>query len=130
MQKKSKGKNQAQLSKTNLTQNKLYLSVLVTIAIVILVNIVWALTHIHKTELPVPIRYTSLTNFDQLGKWYQLYFPLAISLVVSVVNIFLSINIYKKSRIVSMFLLLASLIVAVFALAITFGFTSINYGTG
>ncbi|MDP4038346.1 MAG: hypothetical protein Q8P54_00030 [bacterium] len=112
-----------------LFDDKLFLAILIFTSLINLANLFWAITHIHRTEMPVPIRYTSIANFDQLGKWYQLYYPLVISLTVLAINLVLALITYKKSKLTSIFLLLTALIVAIFALAITFGFTSINYGT-
>lgn len=130
MKKESKKNTNLSLQKAGFFSSRLFVFVFAIAGITNIINLIWALAHIKKTEIPVPIRYTSLTNFDQLGKWYQLYFPLAISIAIFAINTFLAMTIYKKSRLISIFLLFISFIIAVFALAMTFGFTSINYGTG
>lgn len=90
--------------------------------------IVWSLTHIPKTEIEVPIRFTSLSNFDQLGAWYKLYEIAIISGIISVANILLAILLHKKNRILSIFLLIGAIMVLILAIAILLGFTAIKYG--
>lgn len=91
--------------------------------------IVWSITHIGKTEIEIPIRFTSLSNFDQLGVWYRLYEIAIISIVVSVVNMFLAVMLHRKNRILSIFVSIAALMVVILAIAILLGFTAIKYGT-
>lgn len=128
MNKKSQKKENKSSQNTKLLKNKLFIFILSLCGITNLATLAWGVTHIKNTDMPVPIRYTSITNFDQLGKWYQMYFPLLISLIILSINLFLAFHLYKKSKVASLFLLLVSLMVSVLALAITFGFTSINYG--
>ncbi len=91
--------------------------------------IVWSVTHIHATDIDVPIRFTSLTNFDELGKWYQLYEIPVIAILVSVINVFFAALLHKKNRIISTFLIITALMVVVLAIAILLGFTAIKYGS-
>ena len=91
--------------------------------------IFWSVTHIHATDIEVPIRFTSLTNFDELGRWYQLYEIPAIAAIVSIINVFFAVLLHKKNRILSIFLLITALMVVVLAIAILLGFTAIKYGS-
>jgi len=111
-----------------LLHDKLQLSLLIVSGLVNIAGLLWALTHIHKTEMPMPVRYTSLANFDRLGKWYELYYPVAASFIILVVNFTLATFCYPKNKVISLFLMLVALTVAILMVAITFGFTSINYG--
>lgn len=77
----------------------------------------------------MPVRFTSLANFDQLGGWYQLYDLVIIAVLAFVANLFLAIVSYRRNRVMSLFLLISSIMVAILALAILLGFTTINYGT-
>ncbi len=90
--------------------------------------IVWSLTHISKTEIEIPVRFTSLSNFDQLGAWYKLYEIAIISALISVFNIFLAVLLHRKNRILSIFVSIAALMVVILAIAILIGFTAIKYG--
>lgn len=109
-------------------KNSGYVMLLVANAGLLAFTIFWSLLHIHKTDLQVPVRYTSLANFDQLGGWFQLYDLVLISAIVLVANTLLAIVCYKRNRVMSLFLLLSSLMVSILALAILLGFTTINYG--
>ncbi len=91
--------------------------------------IIWSVTHIYKVNIDLPVRFTSLSNFDQLGPWYQLYDITAIAVIVSLMNIFLATLLHKKNRILSIFLAIAALMVVILAIAILLGFTVIKYGT-
>lgn len=104
------------------------LSLVVPLLIGLVFLIIWSATHIHATDIDVPIRFTSLTNFDELGRWYQLYEITTIATIVSVVNLFFAVLLHKKNRILSVFLLIVALMVVTLAIAILLGFTAIKYG--
>ncbi|MBA3679359.1 hypothetical protein H0W80_04200 [Candidatus Saccharibacteria bacterium] len=89
----------------------------------------WSLTHIRFTSIELPVRFTSLSNFDQLGAWYRLYEIAAISIFITIINIFLAVLLYRKNRILSIFLTITTLMVVILATAILLGFTVIKYGT-
>ncbi len=109
-------------------KNSWYVTLLVVNAGLLAFTVFWSLVHIHKTDLQVPVRYTSLANFDQLGSWRQLYDLAIIATLVMIANTLLAIVCYKRNRVMSLFLLLSSLMVAILALVILLGFTTINYG--
>ncbi len=90
--------------------------------------VIWSIIHVHRSDILVPIRYTSLANFDTLGHWYQLYFIAAASVIIFIVNATLGVVGYRRSRMTSIFLLLVSAMVAALAIAIILGFTAVNYG--
>jgi hypothetical protein len=104
------------------------LGLLVPLIIGLVFLVFWSATHVHATDIDVPIRFTSLTNFDELGRWYQLYEITAIAVIASAINTFFAVLLYKKNRILSIFLLITALMVVVLAIAILLGFTAIKYG--
>ncbi len=104
------------------------LALLLLNAAALLFLVVWSVTHIHRTEIQVPIRFSSLTNFDLLGDWYQLYEITIIGVLVSAANTFFAFLIHRRNRLMSIFLAMVSLMVLVLACAILIGFTAINYG--
>lgn len=72
----------------------------------------------------VPVHYSNLNNgFDVLGPWYLNYRIGLFALVVTLVNTYLAIQSYSRSRIASFFLLTGSVVVAIFALIISTAFT-------
>lgn len=114
--------------KTKVFKDGWMVGFLVLIGLINVFSIVWSLTHIHRTQIQVPIRYTSLANFDQLAPWYQLYSIAAISLLVLIINLILATLTYSKSRLLSIFVIMITLMVAIYSAAVAIGFTAINYG--
>ena len=104
------------------------LGVLIPLVVGLVFLVFWSLTHIHATDIDVPIRFTSLTNFDELGRWYQLYEITAIAVIVSIINLFFAVLLHKKNRILSIFLLITALMVVILAIAILLCFTAVKYG--
>lgn len=76
----------------------------------------------------MPVHFTSLQNFE-LGNWYELYGLVTISAVTYAINLLLGLLLYKKNRLVAIFLLFISLLVAILSTVILFGFTAVNYGS-
>ncbi len=106
-----------------------FLSLCIFTLVVLLFNLAWALINIKQTQIQIPIRFSSLTNFDQLGNWYQLYELPIMAFLIGAANFALANLLHKKNRLVSIFLMMAALICAILATAILIGFTVINYGT-
>lgn len=106
-----------------------FLSLCILTLLVLLLNVTWALLNIKQTQIQIPVRFSSLTNFDQLGSWYQLYEIPVIAILISAANFALANLLHKNNRLISVFLMMAALICAVLAMAILVGFTVINYGT-
>jgi hypothetical protein len=122
------------VQKPSITSRSIYkdgwfLSLSVLTLIVVLFNVLWALINIKQTPIQIPIRFSSLTNFDQLGNWYQLYEIPVITVMIVLANFGLANLLHKKNRLVSVFLMMAALMCAVLSTAILIGFTVINYGT-
>jgi|GEM_PF-1047793 len=89
----------------------------------------WSITNIQRASIELPVRFTSISNFDQLGTWYKLYEIAGIALTVTLINLFLAILLYRKNKILSIFLSIVTLMVVILAIAILLGFTAIKYGT-
>lgn len=124
----------ASKTKTQITSRSIYkdgwfLSLCILTLLVVLFNVVWALLNIKQTAIQIPVRFSSLTNFDQLGSWYQLYEIPVIVVMIALANFGLANLLHKKNRLVSVFLMMAALMCAILATAILIGFTVINYGT-
>lgn len=120
--------------KTEISGNKVLkdgwlLALLLLNAVALVFLLIWSATHIHHTEIQVPIRFSSLTNFDLLGEWYQLYEITIIGVLVVLVNTFFAFLIHRRNRLMSIFLSVVSLMVLILACAIIIGFTAINYGS-
>jgi len=74
----------------------------------------------------VPVHYSNLNNgFDQLGPWYLNYRIGLFAIGVTIVNSYLAVLSYSKSRITSFYLMVGSIVVAIFSIIISFAFTVI-----
>ena len=121
-------------SKPMITSRSIYkdgwfLSLCVLTLVVVFFNVLWAIINIKQTQIQIPIRFSSLTNFDQLGSWYQLYEIPVITIMIALANFGLANLLHKKNRLISVFLMMAALMCAILSTAILIGFTVINYGT-
>ncbi len=76
----------------------------------------------------VPIRYTSLTNFDVLGSWLMLYSLPVMSWLITGVNVYLAGGVYQRSRITSVVLIVASLVFTLLAAQTAIFFIGVGYG--
>lgn len=124
-----KPKNRIPITSLSIYKDGWFLSLCLMTLVVVLFNVAWALINIKQTEIQIPIRFSSLTNFDQLGNWYQLYEIPLIAVLIGGANFALANLLHKKNRLISIFLMMAALMSAVLATAILIGFTVINYGT-
>jgi len=124
-----KAKSRMPITSLSIYKDGWFLSLCVLTVVVLLFNVIWALLNIKQTQIQIPIRFSSLTNFDQLGNWYQLYELPGMAFLIGAANFALANLLHKKNRLLSIFLMMAALICAVWASAILIGFTVINYGT-
>lgn len=76
------------------------------------------LVRVHPTNFSVPIHYSSLGGFDQLGPWYEPYRIAVFGLIVTIVNATLAFYSFSRSRIVSFYLLIGAFVVSLFCLII------------
>ncbi len=122
-------KIKSELSGHNFFKDGWLLGFVVLIVVADSFLMIWSVSHIHRSSIELPVRFTSLSNFDQLGPWYQIYQIPAIAIMVTIINVFLAILLHRKNRILSIFLLISALMVSILAIAILLGFTVIKYGT-
>lgn len=127
---KPQAKSKTQIASRSIYKDGWFLGLCVLTLAVVLLNIIWALSNIKQTEIQIPIRFSSLTNFDQLGNWYQLYEIPIIAALIAAANFALANLLHRRNRLVSIFLMMVALMCAILATAILMGFTVINYGTG
>ena len=78
-----------------------FLSLCIFTLVVLLFNLAWALINIKQTQIQIPIRFSSLTNFDQLGNWYQLYELPIMAFLIGAANFALANLLHKKNRFLS-----------------------------
>lgn len=79
-----------------------------------------------SSDVQVAVHFSSFTLFDRLGPWY---YPFEIALAataVTVVNGAFAYHSFTRSRLASFFLLVAALVVAVFAFVIAQAFGAVR----
>ncbi len=127
---KDKDKSRMPITSQSIYKDGSFLTLCLLTIGVVLFNIIWALLYIKQTQVQIPIRFSSLTNFDLLGSWYQLYEIPIIAVLIAGANFALANLLHRRNRLVSVLLMLVALMCAILATAILVGFTVINYGTG
>lgn len=127
---KDSEKNRKQITSQSIYRDGWFLGLTVLTLATVAVCIIWGLTHIRQTQIQIPIRFSSLTNFDQLGAWYQLYEIPIIAAIIAAANFALANALHKRNRLVSIFLMMSALMAAILATVILVSFTVINYGPG
>lgn len=75
--------------------------------------------------MEVPIRYSNIGGFTELGAWYASYSLAIYSAGVLLVNSALAQFSYNRSRVASLLLLMGGLLVAVFTLIAAINFAGI-----
>lgn len=76
------------------------------------------LVRLHPTNFAVPIHYSSLGGFDQLGPWYEAYRIAVFGFAITIINTLLAAYSFGRSRIASFYLLIGGFVVALFCLII------------
>ena len=113
------------LTDQRLAKDKLSLGILVLSAIINVATLLMLIASLRPTEFAVPVRYSSLTGFQALGEWYQIYGIALFGVGVTAVNAVLAANSYSRSRITSFFLLIGAFVVSLFCLIISLAFAAI-----
>ena len=109
-------------------QNNWLMALLLVVLLVNIGNTLIAVAQIHPMSVQVPIRYTTLTAFDELGSWQALYILPTAGWLISVVNVFLAQSTYRRSRITSIMLVIAGLSFSLFVTQIILLYTGVTHG--
>ncbi len=109
-------------------QNNWLVALLLVVLLVNLANTLVAVFSIHPMSVQVPIRYTTLTAFDQLGSWQMLYLLPIAGWGIALVNVFLAQSTYRRSRITSFMLVISGLGMSLFVLQILLLYTGVTHG--
>lgn len=103
-------------------RDRLSMFILVGALVINGVNLVWLVLHVKPAESQVPVRFSSLTLFDALGPWYFPFLIVLFASVVTVANGVFAYHSFVRSRLASFFLLIGSVVVAIFAFIISSAF--------
>lgn len=113
------------LTSQRLMQDRLSLGILIPTLMINGLNFVLLAAQLSPTDFDVPVRYSSLTGFEDLGNWYQIYNIAFFGLLVTATNLGLALYSYGRSRITSFFLLIGAFVVSLFCLIISLAFAAI-----
>lgn len=121
-------KKSPRIFKAEMWRNNWIVSLVILLVVLNLGLMLFMLTQIQPVQSLIPTRYTSFANFDQLGSWWELFLIPISSLVITGVNIGLAQAIYRRSRISSMVLIIATLCMTILAFQIANFFIGVTYG--
>lgn len=108
-----------------LFHDRLSVSMLVVALLINAGTIIMLLVRVRPTTYPLPIHYSSLKSFDMLGPWYDRYWIGVFGLVITIINAWLALASFQRSRIASFFFLAGSVVVAIFCLIIANAFVAV-----
>ena len=106
--------------------DRLSMSVMSLAAVVNIACVCLLVLHVRPTDAQVPIHFSSFTLFDALGPWY---YPFEIALVatcITLVNAVFAYHSFSRSRLASFFLVVTSLVVAIFSFIIAQAFGAVR----
>lgn len=74
--------------------------------------IIWLVLYykIKPNPEPIPLHYNIYFGIDLIGQWYKIYFIPGFGFLIFFINLLLSSIIYKREKIISYFLVLATCI--------------------
>lgn len=121
-------KQQPRIFKAEMWRNNWIVSLVGLLAILNVGLIIYMATQLQPVQSSLPVRFTSFANFDRLGSWWQLFFLPFASVLISSFNVFLAQGIYRRSRITSVMLIVASLALTLLAAQIATFFIGVSYG--
>jgi hypothetical protein len=107
-------------------QDRLSVAVLSASLIVNALSIITLGLRLHPTESQTPVHFSSFTLFDQLGPWYYPFEIALVAVLITVINAVFAYHGFSRSRLASFFLLVTSLVVAVFGFIIAQAFGSVR----
>ncbi|HSX41355.1 MAG TPA: hypothetical protein VLF21_01840 [Candidatus Saccharimonadales bacterium] len=88
-------------------------------------NLLVLIFRVHRATYPVPVHYSSLVGFDQVGSWLAIWRIGLFALAVTLINGVLAAKAFQRNRLASFFLLLGSVVVGLLCLIITSAFAVI-----
>lgn len=104
------------------------LSMVLVVVAFIINSLNWLLLvlKLHVTDIPVPVHYSTLSGFDELGRWYDHYSIGVFAVAATLINLVLARQSFSRSRISSFYLLMGSVVVAFLCLVISNAFSMVS----
>lgn len=90
------------------------------------INLVVLFLNMPSVQTDIPMRYSSLGGFNDLGPWYSPVLIALFGLSVTIVNGVLAYQSFTRSRLASFYLLAGSVVVGLFSLIISMAFASVG----
>lgn len=119
-----------QLLKGEFWQNNWLVAMVVLLVLLNLAMTIMVIYQVRQVNSPVPIRFTSFANFDKLGGWTTFYLMPATSWLVTLINVYLAQIVYKRSRITSVVMMVATLVMVLLVFQTAAYFIGVSYGSG
>jgi uncharacterized BrkB/YihY/UPF0761 family membrane protein len=110
---------------TKFFNDRLSVSMLVLALLFNGLTFVILVARLHPTDLLIPVHYSSLSGYDELGNWYQGYLNGGYALGLTLINGILAYRVFSRSRITSFFLLVGAVVAAMFCLIISNALTAL-----
>lgn len=119
----------ASLRRNGLWRNNWLLGLIGVVVFVNIITTVAVVFQIQPSSTALPIRFTSLTKFDQTGSWLDFYIMGGLSWLILFINTSLAVSVYHRSRITSIMLIIVSLGLSLFILQTMTFFIGVVNGT-
>lgn len=116
------------LFKSEFWQNNWLVALVILLLILNVALTAMVMYQVRPVNSPVPTRFTSFANFDMLGGWMNFYLLPATSWLVSFTNVYLAQLVYKRSRITSVIMVVATFVMALLAFQTSAYFIGVSYG--
>ena len=107
-------------------QDRLSMVLIITALVINGLNWLLLILKLRVTDIPVPVRYSTLSGFDALGKWYDHYSIGVFAVAVTLINVILARQSFSRSRITSFYLLVGTVVVAFLCLVISNAFSMVT----
>lgn len=107
-----------------LWRDKLSLAVVIVAAGAAIATAALLALRLQPVDYPVPTHYDSQVTFDATGPWYSNYRIGLFAVGVTLANVALALKSFRRSRLVSFWLLLGAAVVSIFCFIIALAFVS------
>lgn len=105
-------------------RDRLFIGFVITAGLLCAVSIFLLMANVRPKDFVVPVRYSTLQGFDELGSWYRVYSFGLFSLLVTVGNSYLAAQSYRRSRMLSFFLIFGAVMINLLTLVVVITLTS------
>lgn len=105
--------------------DKISIWVLAAAILLNIFNLLVLIFRVRRANYPVPVHYSSLVGFDQVGSWISIWRIGLFAIGVTTFNGLLAAKAFQRNRLASFFLLLGSVVVGLLGLIITSAFAVI-----